>query len=186
MHKHSKFGKNGTNFTSYTGSPSTKQHWYQMLPMPIHINSMKGAHTWMSWIRSEIALSPKVRCWSVTSLPFKESEQIEGGITKAAEVGTRAGAIGIFSKNVERRKEVHYRECRSGTIFVPFAIDTYNALSARLERFWSSVHHHLLEGVRYRVPLQTCCVLALSPSPLPCSTFFFFLLLELHICASFG
>ena len=55
-------GKNGNNFTIYTGSPSTMQHWYQMLPMPIHINSIQGAHTWMSWIRSEFALTPKVRC----------------------------------------------------------------------------------------------------------------------------
>ena len=41
----------------------------------------------------------------------------------------------VAATNAERRKEAHYRDRTSGTKFVPFALETYGALSARSDRF---------------------------------------------------
>ena len=41
----------------------------------------------------------------------------------------------VAATNAERRKEAHYRDRTSGTKFGPFALETYGALSARLDRF---------------------------------------------------
>ena len=35
----------------------------------------------------------------------------------------------------ERRKETQYRDCAAGTKFAPFALETYDALSDRSDRF---------------------------------------------------
>ena len=45
----------------------------------------------------------------------------------------------VAATDVERRKEAHYRDRAAGTIFVPFALESYGALSDRSDRFWSSV-----------------------------------------------
>ena len=41
----------------------------------------------------------------------------------------------VAATDAERRKEAHYRDRTSGTKFVPFALATYGALSARSDRF---------------------------------------------------
>ena len=41
----------------------------------------------------------------------------------------------VAATHVERRKETHYRDCAAGTKFVPFALETYDALSHRSDRF---------------------------------------------------
>ena len=41
----------------------------------------------------------------------------------------------VAATNAERPKEAHYRDRTSGTKFVPFALETYGALSARSDRF---------------------------------------------------
>ena len=40
----------------------------------------------------------------------------------------------VAATNAERRKEVHSWDRTSGTKFVPFALETYGALSARSDR----------------------------------------------------
>ena len=49
------------------------------------------------------------------------------------ERATRNDLVAVT--DAERRKEAHYRDCTSGTKFVPFALETYGALFARSDRF---------------------------------------------------
>ena len=42
----------------------------------------------------------------------------------------------VAATDAERRKETHYWDRASGTKFVPFALETYGALSYRSDRFW--------------------------------------------------
>ena len=41
----------------------------------------------------------------------------------------------VAATDAERRKEIHYRDCAASTKFVPFALETYDALSHRSARF---------------------------------------------------
>ena len=41
----------------------------------------------------------------------------------------------VAATDAERRKETHYLDRAAGTTFVPFALETYNALSDRSDRF---------------------------------------------------
>ena len=41
----------------------------------------------------------------------------------------------VAATDAERRKEAHYRDLAAGTIFVPFALETYGVLSNRSDRF---------------------------------------------------
>ena len=41
----------------------------------------------------------------------------------------------VAATDAERRKETHYQDRTAGTIFVPFVLETYGALSARSDRF---------------------------------------------------
>ena len=41
----------------------------------------------------------------------------------------------VAATDAERRKVTHYRDCAAGTKFVPFALETYGALSDRSDRF---------------------------------------------------
>ena len=41
----------------------------------------------------------------------------------------------VAAKGAERRKEAHCRDRTSGTMFVPFALETYGALSSTSDRF---------------------------------------------------
>ena len=41
----------------------------------------------------------------------------------------------VAATDAERRKETHYRDRAAGTKFVPFALETYGALSDRSDRF---------------------------------------------------
>ena len=41
----------------------------------------------------------------------------------------------VATTDAERRKETHYQDRASGTQFVPFALETYGALSDRSDRF---------------------------------------------------
>ena len=41
----------------------------------------------------------------------------------------------VAATDAERRKEIHYRDRVAGTKFVPFALETYGALSTRSDRF---------------------------------------------------
>ena len=41
----------------------------------------------------------------------------------------------VGAKDAERRKETHYRNRVAGTKFVPFPLETYDALSDRSDRF---------------------------------------------------
>ena len=41
----------------------------------------------------------------------------------------------VAASDAERRKEAHYRDRAAGTKFVPFALETYGALSDRSDRF---------------------------------------------------
>ena len=41
----------------------------------------------------------------------------------------------VAATDAERRKETHYRDRAPGTKFVPFALETYGALSVRSDRF---------------------------------------------------
>lgn len=41
----------------------------------------------------------------------------------------------VAATDAERRKESHYRDRAAGTIFEPFALETYDALSDRSDRF---------------------------------------------------
>ena len=40
----------------------------------------------------------------------------------------------VAATDAERRKETHYQDRAAGTEFVPFALETYGALSARSDR----------------------------------------------------
>ena len=41
----------------------------------------------------------------------------------------------VAATDAERRKEIHYRDRAARTKFAPFALETYNALSDRSDRF---------------------------------------------------
>ena len=41
----------------------------------------------------------------------------------------------VAATDAERRKETHYRDRAAGTKSVPFALETYSALSDRSDRF---------------------------------------------------
>ena len=41
----------------------------------------------------------------------------------------------VAATDAEQRKEGHYRDRTIGTNFVPFALETYGALSAKSDRF---------------------------------------------------
>ena len=41
----------------------------------------------------------------------------------------------VAATDAERRKETHYRDRAAGTKFMPFALETYSALSNRSDRF---------------------------------------------------
>ena len=41
----------------------------------------------------------------------------------------------VAATDAERRKETQYRDCAAGTKFAPFALETYDALSDRSDRF---------------------------------------------------
>ena len=41
----------------------------------------------------------------------------------------------VAATDAERRKETHYRDRAAGTKFVPFALEAYDALSDRSDRF---------------------------------------------------
>ena len=47
----------------------------------------------------------------------------------------------VAATDAERRKETHYRDRVAGTKFVPFALETYGALSNRSDQFSGRVCH---------------------------------------------
>ena len=41
----------------------------------------------------------------------------------------------VAATDAERRKQTHYRDCKTRTKLVPFALETYGAFSDRSDRF---------------------------------------------------
>ena len=48
----------------------------------------------------------------------------------------RQDLVASVETHAERRRKTHYRDRAAGMKFVPFALETYVALSDNLDRFW--------------------------------------------------
>ena len=62
----------------------------------------------------------------------------------------------VAATDAERRKEAHYRDRIAWTKCVPFALETFGALSDRSDFFWSSVPLYHLESPQARGPPLAC------------------------------
>ena len=59
----------------------------------------------------------------------------------------------VAATDAMRRKETHFRDRTSETVFLPFALETYGALFARSNQYLVECASLLLEGALDRVHL---------------------------------